>query len=281
MPSPPARPSASRRTATLASVPPPRSAKSAASPRPAAVATPIRIVVADEHTLDRKGLVAILHSQTDFRVVAECGTVGETIAAWGEDAADVIVLSLRLPDNEGSIAVPALRAACPNARILAVAERGEAHCMLLNPPRRDGLSLRQPDHRCDANEDCLQYAVTEGALGAIRRTADLDDLFRAVRTVASGTSWYEMGTAARLLERAAGLSRGSGSSTLSPRELDVLALISEGLANKEIAVALTVSEPTVKKHVGRILEKLELQDRLQIGLYIARNPLLLRQRTPH
>lgn len=238
----------------------------------------MRIVVADEHTLDRTGLIAILQSQPDFQVVAEAGTIEATIAAWRTDTPDVIVLALRLPDNDGSIAVSKLRAACPDARILAIAERGEAHCMLLNPPRREGVPIVLNNHRCDASEDCLQFAVTEGALGAIRRTADVDDLFRAVRTVASGSAWYELGTAARLLERAAGLARGKPSDALSPRELDVIALISEGRSNKEIGVALTVSEPTVKKHVGHILEKLELQDRLQIGLYIARNPRLLRQR---
>ena len=70
--------------------------------------------------------------------------------------------------------------------------------------------------------------------------------------------------------------RGTGE-PLSERELDVAALLAEGLSNKEISTALDISEPTVKKHVGHILEKLGLADRLQAGLFLARNPLLLRR----
>ena len=74
-----------------------------------------------------------------------------------------------------------------------------------------------------------------------------------------------------------GTNRG-GREPLSERELDVAALIAEGRSNKEISVELKISEPTVKKHVGHILEKLGLLDRLQVGLHIARNPLIIARR---
>ena len=226
--------------------------------------------------MDRRGMVSLLASQDDLHVVAECVTAADTINAWKLHRADVIALALRLPDTHGAVAVAMVRAACPEARILAIAERGEAQCLALNPPRRVGIPLT---HEPGCATDCLQLAVVDGALGAIRRTAEPEELFRALRTVASGTAWYELGTAARLLERAAGLGRGADKRALSPRELDVLALIADGRSNKEIADTLSISEPTVKKHVGRLLEKLGVQDRLQIGLHVARNPLLLHHRS--
>jgi DNA-binding NarL/FixJ family response regulator len=128
--------------------------------------------------------------------------------------------------------------------------------------------------------DCLQVAVSEGALGALRRDAEPDQLFRAVRTVAQGNAWYEPRTAAALLKKALRTdSRKEGTRDLSARELDVAGLIADGRSNKEIGRALGISEPTVKKHVGHILAKLGLQDRLQIGIYIVRNPLLFDTRS--
>jgi two-component system nitrate/nitrite response regulator NarL len=77
-----------------------------------------------------------------------------------------------------------------------------------------------------------------------------------------------------MLKRALGTDPANGSRALSTRELDVAGLIADGRSNKEIARALGISEPTVKKHVGHVLEKLGLQDRLQIGIHVVRNPLL-------
>lgn len=236
----------------------------------------IRVLVADDQPIDRKGLAVLLSSQSDMEIVGEAATTEEAIARWRALKPDVVTLALRMPDAENrGTAAAALRAACADVRILAIAERGVSRCLVLNPPRRAGQTLVEHDASCQAATDCLQLAVTEGALGAIRRSADPEDLFRAVRAVAAGSAWYELGTAARLLERAAGLGRDAASRRLTARELDVLGLISDGRSNKEIAQALDISEPTVKKHVGHILEKLGLQDRLQIGLHVARNPLLL------
>ena len=123
--------------------------------------------------------------------------------------------------------------------------------------------------------DCLQLAVSEGALGALRRDAETEELFHAVRAVAKGNVWFEPGTAAAISRRVPGAGETSEARALSARELEVAGLISDGRSNKEIGRALGISEPTVKKHVGHILAKLRLQDRLQIGIYIIRNPLLL------
>ena len=113
-------------------------------------------------------------------------------------------------------------------------------------------------------------------MATLRRSADPEDLFRALRAVARGQAWYDPTTAfGMLLTTSRENARPGGRRLFSDRETQVAALISEGQSNKEISTSLGISAPTVKKHVGHILEKLGLADRLQAGLFLARNPLLL------
>jgi DNA-binding NarL/FixJ family response regulator len=234
----------------------------------------ITILVADDQSMDRQALMALLESQRDFEVVAE--------AANGQDAANrckrfrpnVVIMSIRLPDLDGVSAISFIRAAHPDSHVIALAERGAGHCLILSPPRPTHIGLPMAQENAILCTDCLQVAVSEGALGALRRDAEPDQLFRAVRTVAQGNAWYDANTASAMLKRAQGAESKNGNRALSSRELDVAGLIADGRSNKEIGRALGISEPTVKKHVGHILGKLGLQDRLQIGIYIVRNPLL-------
>ena len=234
----------------------------------------IRIIVADDQPIDRKGLVYLLETQPDFDVVAEVATGREAASRCRTSRPDVLIMSIRLPDLDGVSAISFVRAAYPATRVIALAERGAGHCLVLNPPRQPRMGLPDSHPIAQACTDCLQLAVSEGALGALRRDAEPEQLYRAVRTVAQGNAWYEPGTASALLKRALGTDGADGSRALSARELDVAGLIADGRSNKEIARALAISEPTVKKHVGHVLEKLGLQDRLQIGIYVVRNPLL-------
>ncbi len=245
--------------------------------RPAASsgrAATIRIVVADDQPIDRHGLIALLRSQRDFEVVAEALNGREAADRCKKYRPDVLIMSIRLPDLDGVSSISFVRAAFPSTRIIALAERGAGHCLVLNPPRQARLGLQTTNPAAAMCTDCLQLAVSEGALGALRRDAEPEQLYRAVRTVAQGNAWYEPGTASAILKRALGTDSPNGSRALSTRELDVAGLIADGRSNKEIARTLGISEPTVKKHVGHILTKLALQDRLQIGIYIVRNPLL-------
>jgi DNA-binding NarL/FixJ family response regulator len=111
--------------------------------------------------------------------------------------------------------------------------------------------------------------MAHGALGTLRRSAEPAALFQAVRAVAAGQASYEPRTAMALSHPG----RNDGE-RLSGRELDVAVLLAEGQSNKEIARLLAITEPTVKKHVGQVLRKLGVQDRLQAGLFVARHPLL-------
>jgi DNA-binding NarL/FixJ family response regulator len=231
--------------------------------------------VADHQLIDRAGLTAVLRAQPDFDVVGEASDAVEAGRMSHELGPSVTVLALRLPAPEGKTALSYIRAHAPTIPILAMAERGKRECMVLNPPRPGGKSTHEPHEHCATGTDCLELAVSEGATGTIRRDAEPDELFRAIRTVASGKAWYEAGTAAAIMRHAlTGTTRALR--TLSARETEVAELIANGQSNKEIAQALGITDTTVKKHVGQILAKLKLQDRLQVGLYVARNPLILR-----
>jgi len=238
----------------------------------------IRVVIADSQPIDRGGMAGLIDDERDLEVVGEAATVEETIQQCRALKPDVLVLSLNLPGQDRVPAIPAFRSTLPALRILAVSERGSANCLVLNPPSRGRLSLEVLP-ACANGTDCLQLAVAQGAAGTLRRNADPEELFRAIRAVAGGHAWYDPTTATGMLSNSGPDARPGGAERgrLSDRELDVAALISEGFSNKEISTALKIGEPTVKKYVGRILIKLGLQDRLQAGLFIARHPLLLRR----
>lgn len=234
----------------------------------------VRIIIADDQPLDRRALAALLGSQPDFEIVADAANGHEAASRCKRFRPDVIIISMRLPDLDGVSAISFIRAAHPSIHVIALAERGAGHCLILNPPRQSHLGLPMSQEGTEVCTDCLQLAVSEGALGALRRDAEPEQLFRAVRTVSQGNAWYEPRTAAAIMKRAHGAESANGTRALSTRELDVAGLIADGRSNKEIGRALGISEPTVKKHVGHVLAKLGLQDRLQIGIYIVRNPLL-------
>lgn len=249
-----------------------RAARSAAKPKPSRV----RIVVADSHAIDRGGLVVLLEDETDFEVVGEAATVEETIRQCDALEPDVLVLSLNLPDQREAAAIPAIRGVMPSLRIVALSERGADNCLVLNPPYRQKTAA-ELNLLCAVGMDCLHLAATQGAMATLRRSADPEDLFRAIRSVAAGGAWYDPTTATGLLAASGPKPPGGTVALFSQRELEVAALIVQGQSNKEISTSLRISEPTVKKHVGHILEKLGLADRLQAGLLLARNPILFKR----
>jgi DNA-binding NarL/FixJ family response regulator len=228
----------------------------------------VSVLVADPQAIDRSALCALLRSETGFRVLGEAESAEEVIERCRRVKPDVLLLTLSLPSASGDPALPVILRAVPEQRVVAMSERGWDNCLVLNPPAR---ALRPPPtvQRCGNGVDCLQLAAAQGARATVRRSADPTALYAAIRAVAAGHQAYEPGTIENLAAE-----RLAGGRTLSARELEVAALISEGMSNKEISTVLEISEPTVKKHVGRVLEKLGVQDRLQAGLFVARHPLL-------
>lgn len=253
-------------------------ARAQATRRSSRKARNIRVVIADGQAIDRAGLVGLIENEPNFVVRGEAASVEEAIHQCRALKPDVLVLSLNIMGQDQQAAIPTIRAALPTQRILALSERGASNCVVLNPPSRARLPLTVLAP-CEAGTDCLELAAVQGALGTLRRSADPEELFRAIRAVADDHAWHDPSTVSRTsAERDNGPNaRGAERSQLSERELDVAALISEGLSNKEISSALKIGEPTVKKYVGRILIKLGLQDRLQAGLFVARHPLLLKR----
>ncbi len=249
----------------------------ATPPEPRSNAGPpaICIVVADGAAIDRAGIASLLRAEADFLVVGEAASTQEAIEQCRRLEPHVLVLTLTLPSPVGEPALTEIRAALPDLQIVAMSERGWSECLVLNPPSH-GHARPEPAHAslCGNGHDCLQIAAAHGAAGTVRRSADPRALFATIRAVASGRSAYEPGTLASIT---APLDH-EGEAPLSPRLLEVSHLLAEGRSNKEIASALGISEPTVKKHVTRLLERLNLEDRLQAGLFIARHPLLFTPR---
>jgi two-component system NarL family response regulator len=192
------------------------------------MSAPIRILLADDHPPLRAGLAAILNSQDDFQVVAEAGS-GAEVMAVREDI-DVHILDLRMPEGDGISTIKRLVARDPSVKVLVLTTY-------------------------DNEEDIFQ-ALEAGARGYLLKDTTKEELIEAVRQVQRGERYLPQAVAARLADR---LIRPS----LTPRELDVLRLVSRGRSNKEMASAMFVSEETVKTHMKALFQKLGVHDRAE------------------
>jgi two-component system NarL family response regulator len=189
---------------------------------------PIRIFLADDHPSLRAGLAAILDNQPDLKVVAEAGNGNEVMAST--EAADVYIMDLRMPDGDGVQTIKALVARDPGARVLVLTTY-------------------------DNEEDIFQ-ALEAGARGYLLKDTTKEELVAAVRQVHQGERYLPQNIASRLADR---LIRPN----LTPRELDVLRLVSRGRTNKEMASAMFISEETVKSHMKSLFQKLGVHDRAE------------------
>ena len=220
--------------------------------RQAAKSARVRLVVADGQAIDRGGLVGLLEDERDFEVVGEAATLDEAIRQCRALRPDVLLLSLNLPGQEKQAAIPAIREVVPQLRVVALSERGAVDCLVLNPPYRQ-KSAAELNLLCAVGLDCLQLAVTQGAMATVRRSADPEDLFRAIRSAAEGGAWYDPTTATGMLAATGPEGRRRGAAAgLSPGELKVAALIADGRSNKEISTALGISEArSEERRVGK------------------------------
>jgi DNA-binding NarL/FixJ family response regulator len=219
------------------------------------------IVVSVEGRIHRAGLVALLSTQPDFRVLGETDSSAETVRLCATHRPHVLVLGSQPTAPRDQSPISAVRLASPTTHVLALASHGADRCAHLNPPVPTTPGRSQPTWA--THSTCLQDALSRGALAAVEGDAEPATLFAALRAVAVGERW---GNGSHPV------TNGKGH-LLSPQELKVARLVGEGASNKEIAAALAISDLTVKKHVGSILQKLGLNDRLQLGVSVARNPL--------
>ncbi|MCO5107727.1 MAG: response regulator [Burkholderiaceae bacterium] len=212
----------------------------------------IRVLVVDDHTLFRRGLVALLATESDLDVVGEAADAGEATRRAAELQPDVILLDNHLPGVTGIAALAGLKEAAPGARVLM-------------------LTVSE-------DETDLSAALRAGAQGYVLKTIDGDVLAQAIRRTARGESVVspEMtGKLVQALRSITGSAAPAGAAapadqlaTLSPREREILEHIARGASNKAIARSLDIAETTVKIHVQHILRKLGLSSRVQAAVYL-------------
>lgn len=191
----------------------------------------IKILVCDDHPVVRSGLRGMLNSQPDLEVVAEAVDGEEAVTLAHLHHPDVVLMDLRMPKADGVIATQRIRTGNAASNVLILTT-----------------------HETDAD---IVRAVAAGALGFLLKDAPEERIFGAIREVARGASPLAPTVAARLVERL----RGDNENILSPREVEILQLVSQGVNNKGIASKLWISEATVKSHLNRVFDKLDAVDR--------------------
>ncbi|TMI72914.1 MAG: response regulator transcription factor [Bacillati bacterium ANGP1] len=200
-----------------------------------------RILIADDHSVVRQGLRMFLALDPDLEVVAEATDGAEALRLARELQPDVVLMDLLMPAMDGIAATQEIRRELPDTEVLALTSVLE-----------------------DAS---VVSAVRAGAIGYLLKNTEADELRRAIKAAAAGQVQLSPEAAARLMRE---VRAPESPETLTERETDVLRLLAQGKANKEIAQLLSIGEKTVKTHVSNILAKLGVQSRTQAALYAAR-----------
>ncbi|MBE9498180.1 MULTISPECIES: response regulator [Streptomyces] len=208
----------------------------------------IRVMLVDDQALLRTGFRMVLTAQQDMEVVAEASDGAEALAVLRDQPVDVVLMDVRMPGVDG---VEATRRICEGGE----GGPGDPKVLILTTFDLDEYAFS---------------ALKAGASGFMLKDVPPGDLLAAIRAVRSGDAVVAPSTTRRLIDRFSSVLPASSSEPvakelrrITDREREVLTLIAQGLSNGEIAARLVLSEATVKTHVGRILAKLELRDRVQ------------------
>jgi len=215
----------------------------------------IRVVVADDQTAVREGLVLLLELLDDVEVVGSAADGEEALRLVDEHGADVVLMDLRMPRLDGVTATRRVRTDHPSTQVVVLTTYAE-----------------------DAD---ILAALGAGALGYLTKDAGRAQIAHAIRAAAAGQAVLDPAVQQRLLAAAAGAGPaavahatvGTAPDGLTPREVDVLRLIAAGLSNREIASRLFLSEATVKSHINRLFAKTGVRDRAQAVQYAYRHRL--------
>ena len=208
----------------------------------------IRVLIADDHVVVRKGIRALLATEPGIDVVGEATDGAEAVRAAAELRPDVILMDIVMPTMDGIEAVRRIIAAQPGSRILVLTSF--------------------------ATDDQIFPALRAGALGYLLKDTGPEDLVQAIRQVHRGESSLHPTIARKVLqELSRPPQRPPTPDPLTEREVEVLRLVAQGRSNQEIARMLVVSEATVRTHVSSILSKLHLASRTQAALYALREGL--------
>jgi DNA-binding NarL/FixJ family response regulator len=205
------------------------------------------VLLVDDHEVVRVGLRSLLSREPTIEVVGEAGTAAEAVAQAARLQPDVIIMDVRLPDRSGVEACREIRSIDPNVQIIMLTSH--------------------------ADEDAVFDSIMAGASGYLLKQIPGREVVRAVETVATGQSLLDPAVTQKVLEKMKRLATGRGAgeiSHLSAQEQKVLALVSEGKTNREIARALGLSDKTVKNYLSHVFEKLHLSRRAEAAAFFAR-----------
>jgi NarL family two-component system response regulator LiaR len=209
---------------------------------------PIRVFIAEDHAIVRKGIRALLALEPDIEVVGEAANGREAVRGIESSRPDVVLMDLVMPEMDGIEAIQQVVARQPQARILVLTSF--------------------------ATDDKVFPAIKAGALGYLLKDSEPRDVVDAIRQVYRGESSLHPRIARKLMQE---LSHPPDQpptpDPLTEREMEVLRLVAQGKSNREIADDLTVTEGTVRVHVSSILSKLHLASRTQAALYALREGL--------
>ncbi len=209
--------------------------------KPRAKKERIRILIADDHSVVREGLVSLVKRKSDMVVVAEASNGREAVQLWKEHRPEVTLLDLRMPELDGVGAIKEIRELDENAHIVVLTTY-------------------------DGDED-IYRAIKAGAKAYLLKDTARDALVETVRRVHAGETYLPPQLAAKLAERVSG-------EALSPREIDVLQRMAVGKSNKEIGAELFISEGTVKTHIKSIFSKLDVVSRTEAVARATRRGLI-------
>jgi len=217
-------------------------AKSKKTPKAeAARKSRIRVLIADDHSVVREGLVSLIGRRADMAVIGEASNGREAVEFWKKHQPDVTLLDLRMPELDGVGVIKEIRAENQNARIIVLTT-------------------------FDGDED-IYRAIQAGSKGYLLKDAPREALMDCIRRVHGGETCVPVHLAAKLAQRVSGES-------LSDREIDVLKLMAQGKSNKEIGSALFISEGTVKSHVKGIFAKMNVISRTEAVATATRRGLI-------
>jgi two-component system NarL family response regulator len=214
----------------------------------------IRVLVADDQAVFRRGLEVVLSAETDIEVVGEAADGEAAIARAAELAPDVVLMDVRMPHVNGIEAARRIRELLPTTRVLMLTVSDE--------------------------EDDLYEAIKAGANGYLLKDISAEQVADAIHAVVRGHSLISPSMASKLLSEFKTLADQAAEKeqlpapVLTPRELEVLKLVARGMSNREVADQLYISENTVKNHIRNILEKLHLHSRMEAVMYAVRKRLL-------
>jgi DNA-binding NarL/FixJ family response regulator len=208
---------------------------------------PLRLLVVDDHEVVRRGLVAVLDRREGFQVVAEAGSVTESIEMAERFRPDLVIMDVRLPDGSGIEACREIRAEHPEIRVV----------MLTSYP----------------DEEAVLSAIVAGASGYLLKQVRARDLVSALEAVGRGESLLDPAVTEGVLQRIRRIATGPDNdelAQLTSQEQKILLLVADGKTNKEIATEVFLSDKTVKNYVSSILSKLNLQRRAQAAAFMAK-----------